>query len=229
MGKDNDASAGTRQQDVSLVTRFINGEAGAFSELFRRHQNDVSRLVARMLGSSGDAQDVVQEVFLQVFRSLPDFRGKSRLSTWVYRVAVNVVLMHRRANRSRPVLASEDLAPPAADPRPLPDEEVERSLRVAVLEQLMERLSEKKRTVFVLHELQGLSPLEIAEIVGAPVLTVRTRLFYARRELMSLIAHEPVLKHLYSDLTDDDAESDDSPHSTTLSDAVPDPYRRGDP
>ncbi len=176
MGKTNDSFANPRQEDLRLVTRFNSGDPAAFSELFRRHQKDVARLVMRMLGSSGDVQDVMQEVFLQVFRSLSDFRGKSRLSTWIYRVAVNVVLMHRRASRSRPVLAREELAPPPADPEPLPDEQVERSLRVAALERLMERLSEKKRTVFVLHELQGLSPIEIADIVGAPVLTVRTRL-----------------------------------------------------
>ncbi len=200
MAKVTEAPRSSRQEDIDLVARFNKGDTSAFSELFRRHHKDVTRLVTRMLGASRDAQDVVQEVFLQVFKSLPDFLGKSRLSTWVYRIGVNVVLMHRRAARSRPVLAKEDAAPVPTDPRPLPDEQVERSLRVAALDRLMDLLSEKKRTVFVLHELQGLAPVEIAKIVRAPVFTVRTRLFYARRELVMHIGREPSLKLLFPEL-----------------------------
>ena len=227
MGKPNDSSANPRQEDLRLVDRFNSGDPSAFSELFRRHQKDVARLVVRMLSPSGDVQDVMQEVFLQVFRSLPEFRGKSRLSTWIYRVAVNVVLMHRRAGRSRPVLARADLAPPPADPDPLPDEQVERSLRVSALVRLMDRLSEKKRTVFILHELQGLSPLEIADIVGAPVLTIRTRLFYARRELVSLIGKEATLSHLLESLAESPEESENPPISCLGNTRSADLRRRG--
>ena len=229
MGNTDDSFANPRQDDLRLVTRFNSGDPTAFSELFRRHQKDVARLVVRMLGSSSDAPDVIQEVFLQVFRSLADFRGKSRLSTWIYRVAVNVVLMHRRAGRSRPVLSREELAPPPEDPEPLPDEQVEMSLRVAALERLMERLSEKKRTVFILHELQGLSPIEIADIVAAPVLTVRTRLFYARRELMSLIGREPGLNHLFADLIEEDFDKEGEPRPGVVNAGKSVSLRRGDP
>lgn len=214
MGKSDDTVVNARREDLQLVDRFNHGDPSAFSELFTRHQKDVARLVVRMLGGTSDAQDVLQEVFLQVFRSLPEFRGNSRLSTWIYRVAVNVVLMHRRAARSRPLLAGADLAPPPMDSAPLPDEQVELSMQVAALERLMARLSEKKRTVFVLHELQGLSPFEIADIVSAPVLTVRTRLFYARRELLSLIARDESLSHLqshFSQIVNRDAESNSEP------------------
>ena len=228
MGKTIDSTANPRKEDLRLVDRFNRGDPAAFSELFKRHQKDVARLVVRMLGTTGDVPDVMQEVFLQVFRSLPEFRGKSRLSTWIYRVAVNVVLMHRRAGRSRPVLASADLAPPPADPQPLPDEQVERSLRVSALVRLMERLSEKKRTVFVLHELQGLSPIEIADVVGAPVLTVRTRLFYARRELMSLISREATLSHLFQNSTDSDDDSREFPDLGDEFTEDHNPERRGD-
>jgi RNA polymerase sigma-70 factor, ECF subfamily len=227
MGNSDDSVANARQEDMRLVSRFNRGDPAAFTELFNRHQKDVARLVVRMLGSSSDAQDVMQEVFLQVFRSLPEFRGKSRLSTWIYRVAVNVVLMHRRAGRSRPILTGADLAPPPMDVEPLPDEQVELSLRVAALERLMVRLSEKKRTVFVLHELQGLSPSEIADIVGAPVLTVRTRLFYARRELMTLIGRDAALSHLFADLKPG-AEREMSPESEREPVAKDDPRLRGE-
>ena len=180
--------------EADLIARAAKGETPAFRVLYQRHRGDVARLVHRMLSGSPDVDDVVQEVFVQVFRSLKDFRGQSKFSTWVHRVAVNVVLMHRRAARSRPTYAAE--LPPEHTPdgnSVLPDEDADRRARVRIFAKLLDQLAEKKRTVFVLHELEGISPQEIATIVGAPVLTVRTRLFYARRELEALMAQEPAL------------------------------------
>jgi len=142
----------------------------------------------------------VQEVFLQVYRSIKDFRGQSRFSTWLYRVTVNVVLMQRRAARSRPVLQEANDEAFGADARDLPDDQVARSRRVAAFYRLLDRLSDKKRAVFVLHELEGLSPSEVAQVVSAPVLTVRTRLFYARRELLTMLRDEPALEFVAREL-----------------------------
>ena len=182
--------------DDELVRRCKEGDRAAFIQLFRRHRDDVVRLVHRMLGPSADLEDMVQEVFLQVHRSVSAFRGSARFSTWLYRVTVNVVLMHRRSARSRPRFALESDVPPMVDGEPLPDEVVAREARVRAFYHLLDRLSEKKRTVFVLHEIEGLAPAEIATLVGAPVLTVRTRLFYARREVQQLMAEEPELESL---------------------------------
>ena len=191
-------------EDEGLLRRAVAGDAAAFKDLFVRHRSDVARLVYRMLSAPSDLEDVVQEVFVQVFRSLKDFRGQSKFSTWLHRVTVNVVLMHRRSARSRPVLTEESPEDVVADDRqPLPDDEAERFERMRAFERLLARLAEKKRVVFVLHELEGLPPQEIAEIVGAPVLTVRTRLFYARRELEAMLGDEPSLAGLRS-LSDDD-------------------------
>lgn len=187
--------------DEVLVERFLEGQHEAFDVLFVRHRQDVTRLAARMLGSGAlfgavDLEDVVQEVFLQVFRSLHGFRGQARLSTWIYRIALNVVLMHRRSAQSRPVLVGEQAAAPPPAPEALPDEQVASRLRIEALYRLLDRISEKKRTVFVLHDIQGIPPAEVATLVGAPVLTVRTRLFYARRELAALLGQEPALAGL---------------------------------
>src|SRR5262249_15119491 len=113
--------------------------------------------------------------------------------------AINVVLMHRRALRSRPSFAP---GPTEAelDDEDLPDEQLMRRRRVAALYRLLDGMSEKKRTVYVLHELEGLTPAEIAKVVGAPVLTVRTRLFYARRALLAQLAGEPALAALAQSL-----------------------------
>ena len=176
-----------------LVELCQRGDKAAFQELFQRHRADVARLVHRMLGPTAELEDVIQEVFLQVHRSIKDFKGNSLFSTWLYRVTVNVVLMHRRAARSRPVFADASAIQVPADARPLPDEQVARLARIRAFYRVLERLSPKKRAVFVLHELEGLPPAEIAKVVGAPVLTVRTRLFYARRELAEMLRDEPVL------------------------------------
>jgi RNA polymerase sigma-70 factor (ECF subfamily) len=182
-----------QREDSELVRRCQAGDERAFERLFQRHRGSVTRLVHRMLGPSAELEDLVQEVFLQVLRSLHGFRDEARFSTWLYRVALNVVLMHRRASGRRPRLVDEAKGEPAVDRAPSAHEALETRRRVAAFHALLARLSEKKRTVFVLHELEGLTPVRISEIVGAPVLTVRTRLFYARRELERWIAEEPSL------------------------------------
>jgi RNA polymerase sigma-70 factor (ECF subfamily) len=194
-----------------LISRAAAGDAGAFRELYERHRTDVARLVYRMLGNRSDFDDVIQEVFVQVYKSLKDFRGQAKFSTWLHRVTVNVVLMHRRSARSRPVFADE---PPgdgllrSDDVRP--DEDAERHERVRAFGRLLDRLADKKRVVFVLHELEGIAPGEIARIVGAPVLTVRTRLFYARRELEAMLAEEPSLAGLATGFSKSEPAEEDA-------------------
>jgi RNA polymerase sigma-70 factor, ECF subfamily len=107
--------------------------------------------------------------------------------------------MHRRAQRSRPsmIVGPSDATSIEEEQ---PDEQLARRRRVAALYRLLERMSEKKRTVYVLHDLEGLSPAEISKIVGAPILTVRTRLFYARRSLLAELVQEPTLAALADSL-----------------------------
>jgi RNA polymerase sigma-70 factor (ECF subfamily) len=189
-----------RADEDGLIAKAAAGDTTAFRAIYTRHRVDVARLVFRMLPPerrSADTDDVVQEVFFQVYRSLKDFRGQSKFTTWLHRVTVNVVLMHRRSAKSRPVLTDEAPADLTIDRAAgMPDEEAARHERMRAFSRLLERLAEKKRVVFVLHELEGVTPTEIAKIVGAPVLTVRTRLFYARREIEEMLADEPSLAAL---------------------------------
>jgi RNA polymerase sigma-70 factor (ECF subfamily) len=186
--------------EEALIAKAATGDTTAFRAIYTRHRVDVARLVFRMLAPerrSADVDDVVQEVFFQVYKSLKDFRGQAKFTTWLHRVTVNVVLMHRRAAKSRPVLADESPADLTVDRTGvLPDEEAARRERMRAFGRILERLAEKKRLVFVLHELEGIAPTEIAKIVGSPVLTVRTRLFYARREIEAMLADEPSLATL---------------------------------
>ncbi len=182
--------------DRALVERALAGEEAAFRQLFVRHREDASRVVYRMLGPSPEVEDVVQEVFLHVYRSLKTFRGDSRFSTWLYRLAVNVTRMHLRRKRSRPRFADVDLPEgPAEDAVVLdPAEQVDQRARVRALYTLLEGITEKKREVIVLHDFEGMPAKEIADTLGIPVLTVRTRLFYARKELYAAMAADASLR-----------------------------------
>src|SRR5438477_5312513 len=117
--------------EEQLIARAVAGDTASFKTLYTRHRADVARLVYRMIGGQADVDDVIQEVFFQVFRSLKDFRGQSKFTTWLHRVTVNVVLMHRRAARSRPVFADEPPNELALDPAAVsPDEGAARRERM---------------------------------------------------------------------------------------------------
>ncbi len=188
--------------DAALIARAQEGDTIAFRQIFVRHRGDVTRIVYRMLGPSADVEDVVQDVFLNVYRSLPSFRGDAKFSTWLYRLATNVTRMHLRRGRSRPRFADVEVpeAPRDSAPPDTPEAQVEKAERVRALYRLLETLSEKKREVLVLHDLEGVPAKEIAEMAGIPVLTVRTRLFYARKELYAALADEPSLRGVMEQL-----------------------------
>lgn len=186
----------------ALIDRALQGDAGAFREIFVQHRGDVSRLVYRMLGPSPDVDDVVQDVFLHVYRSLASFRGESRFSTWLYRLTVNVTRMHLRRARSRPRFADVEVPElPDEDVRDDgPDAQLDRADRIRTLYRLLDGLSEKKREVLVLHDFEGVAAKDIADLLDVPVLTVRTRLFYARKELYAAMATEPSLAGVLASL-----------------------------
>ena len=193
----------TRDDDSApaYVQRAREGDARAFQELFRNHRRDVARLVGRLLGPKPEVEDVVQEVFIQVFRSLPNFRGDARFTTWLHRVTVNVTLMHLRAARSRPRLGNELLDEPAAPEGDSPVDHAARNQRLRALYKILDTLSDKKRAVFILHDLDGVPAAQIAAMVDSPVLTVRTRLFYARREVYAAMAGDPTLESIARELS----------------------------
>jgi RNA polymerase sigma-70 factor (ECF subfamily) len=190
-------------RDEELVERARSGDRRAFRQLFLAHRSQVARVIQRLVPAN-EVEDVVQEVFLHVHRSLGSFRGDARFSTWLFRLSLNVARMHVRRTRSRPKLS---LAGDSADARlershvDTPASESERHERIVALDKLLAALSEKKREALVLHDFEGLSAEEISKIVEAPVMTVRTRVFYARRELYAAMAGDPALSGLSRWLT----------------------------
>jgi RNA polymerase sigma-70 factor (ECF subfamily) len=177
-----------------LVARCQKGDREALGEFYRRYRIEVTRNLHRVLGPtrrSADLEDVLQDVFIEAFRSIGRFRGEAKLSTWLYRVCINVALQRLRKGKRLGEVSSESLAEAATDETPERDLDARR--RLDAVYRLLDRLSPKKRVVFILHEIEGREPKEIASLVGAPVLTVRTRLHYARKEFYAHAAAEPKL------------------------------------
>ena len=183
-----------------LVVRCQAGDQAAFRDLFVKYQGWVQGTVYHMLPRPSDLDDVVQNVFLEVFRSIHRFEGRSKFSTWLTRLAINVALGHRRKWRfwqkteevitrenDAGALTVESLRPPA------PDDALGDKRTRAAVQRVLQGLSPKKRSVFVLSEIQGLQAPEIGEMLGIPSATVRTRLFHARKDFEKMARTDPVL------------------------------------
>lgn len=171
--------------DHELVRRFQEGDEAAFVELMRRHERRIYNLAHRMLGRSDDALDATQDAFLHCFRHLPSFRGEAAFSTWLYRIAVNACYdLLRRRGPAR----SLDAQP--AEPAPAPDHAEQVSL-AADLERALAALPADFRAVIVLHELQDLPVEQVAEVLGLPLGTVKSRLHRGRVALARALAGEP--------------------------------------
>ena len=159
-----------------------------FEELFKLHHRRVYAVCLRMTGNSAEAEDLSQEVFVQVFRKLATFRGESAFTTWLHRLTINHVLMYFRKTRSRPEYLTEDGEMPELTIKgrnvlasmPLLD-------RLA-LDEAIVQLSPGYRAVFVLHDVEGLPHLEIANILGCSVGTSKSQLHKARMKMRRLLS-----------------------------------------
>jgi RNA polymerase sigma-70 factor (ECF subfamily) len=179
-------------ESPQLLQRCQVGEREALGEFYRLYRPEVVRNLHRVLGPGrGDLEDVLQDVFIEAFRSIGRFRGDSKLSTWLYRVCVNVALQRLRKRKRLSEVSDENV--PESTSNATPEGDLDAQRRLKAVYNILDRLSPKKRVVFILHEIEGREPKEIASIVGAPVLTVRTRLHYARKEFYAYVAREPKL------------------------------------
>jgi RNA polymerase sigma-70 factor, ECF subfamily len=184
--------------EADLIERCRRDDRAAQDELYHRFRRQVAGNLYRVMGDRTDLDDLVQEVFVIAFRGLERFRGDARLSTWLYRICVNVALGRIRTRRRRPTaIGVTDLDSAAIDPslteRPeTPERSLQRRQDQERVHRALETLAPKKRVVLYLHEIEGLDLKEIAYLVDSNPVTVRTRLFYARREFYKVLAGDPV-------------------------------------
>jgi len=173
-----------------LLRRLQRGDARAFRELVRTHQDRVYSLCLRMLGQAQEAEDVSQEVFVAVHRHLPRFRGECRLSTWIYRVAKNRCLNRLKALRLRAAESHDGELPPSSDPVTAhaaaparPDEALLGAEERAEVHRALATLSDDHRLLVVLRDIEGMSYEEIEKITDLAEGTVKSRLHRARAAL----------------------------------------------
>jgi RNA polymerase sigma-70 factor (ECF subfamily) len=173
-------------EDAQLIDEALAGNKDAFGQLVLRYQNRLFNTVVHVVGCRSAAEDVVQDAFVQAFVKLETFQRASAFYTWLYRIAVNLAISHRR--RKRPELSVEAQRESGSHNEPIdasegPTDPVEREERIAQVHQAMNVLNDEHRAVLVLREMEGLCYERIAEILDLPVGTVRSRLHRARIQL----------------------------------------------
>jgi len=187
--------------DEALARRAADGDESAFEALVARFQGRVYRLACRLTGSEGEAEDVLQETFLQAYRGLPTFRSEARFATWLYRIATNAALMQNRRRDRRPTEPLEEYAPRFdADGRHAlqeaelalaarADEIIDRQRLAEQARAGIERLPEIYRTAFVLRDLEEMPTAEVAAVLGIDAAAVRQRVHRARMMLRGFLSH----------------------------------------
>ncbi len=181
-------------RDRELVARCREGDAAAFASLVSLHEHMVFNLAARLLGDGEEARDVAQEVFLQVYRRLGRFEGRSSLKTWIYRIVVNQCHNRRRFwhrhGRDREDALDERFMPSRAPGSRLPGpyEQACAHERARTVQRALLGLPFQQRSVLVLREVEGLSCEEVAAALGIPDGTVKSRLSRAREALRRRLA-----------------------------------------
>jgi RNA polymerase sigma-70 factor (ECF subfamily) len=189
---------GGNADECSLLERLRAGEDAAFEELMHDNGGRMLSTARRIVRSEEDARDVVQEAFLLAFRSLPTFAGRSRLSTWLHRIVVNVALMRLRRRKRRPEVSIDEQLPrfttdghrmiEAHDVVDLtPADELERESMRVLVRHCMDELPDSYRVVLMLRDIEDLSTEEAAEALGIRAGTVKVRLHRARQALKTLM------------------------------------------
>ena len=178
-------------EDAELVRQCLAGDRGAFDELYRRHATTVHGRLTRLLGASSEVEDLMQQVFLETFRSLPRFRGEAAFKTWLHRIAINVALGAMRKRKRHPSLTIDPKDLDAVVSAGLTPEARarERELYERTLHHLS-KLAPKHKIAFVLRHVEQLSLEEIAQMVGARAPAVAQRVRKAERELARRMALE---------------------------------------
>lgn len=183
----------SRLADTELVERCLNGDLGAFEDLYRQHSTRLYNLAFRMVGNAADAEDLLQDIFLTVYRKLESFRGASALGTWLYRLGMNVCL-----DRLRSKAARQDQATDALDER-LGGQTTGSLAGVSRidLERAIASLPEGSRAAFLLHDVEGFDHTEVGQMLGVAEGTSKSQVHKARLRIREFL-HQPAPKDVKS-------------------------------
>lgn len=188
-----------REVDLELVQRVQRGDRRAFDLLIIKYQRKIMRLLSRMIHDPADVEDVAQEAFIKAYRALPQFRGDSAFYTWLYRIAINSARNWQAARHRRPNTVStleNDEGETFDQIDGLSDHATPESLLASrqigeTVNEAIEALPEDLRAAIILREIEGMSYEDIAQTMGCPIGTVRSRIFRAREAIATQL--RPVL------------------------------------
>jgi RNA polymerase sigma-70 factor (ECF subfamily) len=188
---------GLEPPEAALLEGCRAGDAQALDQFYRTYVDRVARVIGRLVGPTPDLADLVQATFVEALRSLSRFRGEASLGTWVIRIGVHVAKHHLRRELRRPVPL--ELLPDVEDPRaphPSADQALDDRRVAQRVHRLLDHLSPKKRIALLLHVTEGYSVEEVAALMGAGVATTKSRIWFARREVLKLARRDPILRQL---------------------------------
>ena len=183
----------TRDEELRLIERVLRGDNDAFEPLVLENQQRVYTVALRITGNEADAWDAAQEAFLRAYRSLKDFRGESRFSTWLYKLAGSAAidLLRRRRDAQLVSLYDEDESiPDVPDERFAPESSLEKKELRENVQRALSLLPADYRQILTLRELGGLSYEELGETLGLEAGTVKSRLARARQKLCALLSRD---------------------------------------
>ena len=173
------------QDERATIQRAIQGDESAMRSLWSRHAPHIDAVVRRLVGQDLDlAADVAQEVWIQIFRALPQYRGDSQFGTWAHRIAVNRTLNALRRTRRLAKIEVE-----VEEDSAMVEQDTDRTFVMQTIESAAQRLSPGARAVFLLHDVEGFTHEEIAERLGITSGGSKSQLFKARAKLRTLLAH----------------------------------------
>ena len=179
--------------DKQLVARTVDGDVGAFNELVVRWEGPLYKFVYRYLGDPEGASDVCQEAFLRAYSNLSRFRSEAKFSSWLYQIALNQCRSQFRREQSRPTVALEDEEHQhqlrLVQDAEAPDRSAMERQRAQLLKAAIAELPEAQREVIILKQYHGLKFREIAEILGTPESTVKSRLYHGLKTLAKSLGH----------------------------------------
>ena len=181
---------GDKLSEAEAIERAKHGDAEAFEVLYDLHKRRVYSLCLRMTANAAEAEDLTQEAFMQLFRKIATFRGESAFSTWLHRMAVNVVLMQLRKKGLPVVPLEDDIETEEETPKKdfgAQDLRLEGSIDRLRLQNAIGKLPPGYRTIFVLHDVEGYEHNEIAELVGCSIGNSKSQLHKARMKLRELL------------------------------------------
>jgi RNA polymerase sigma-70 factor (ECF subfamily) len=187
-------------REALFVVRLQANEDAAYDELVRTYNASIYHVAFRMLGDSSEAADVVQEIFLKVFRNIRGFRGESSLKTWIYRIALSEILNRLRWWRRRYRFSTVSLDDTGngnaihASSGPSPQQALESKEQELAIQKALGTLSGDHRSIVILRDIEGFSYNEIAEILGISIGTVKSRLARARADLKEFLSHEVAVR-----------------------------------